>query len=99
MSQVGIVAWGIGCGEEGVPGAYAGVAHGLCWIDYAASCQLGALTEDGKRQSFFGYGNRECKQWMRGKRRSRRLPKPIKDQYKVCEVEYLGNNGSGVGGY
>ena len=31
--QAGIVAWGIGCGENGVPGVYANVARAREWID------------------------------------------------------------------
>lgn len=31
--QAGIVAWGIGCGENQVPGVYANVAHARHWID------------------------------------------------------------------
>ena len=30
--QVGIVAWGIGCGEDGVPGVYADVTGAVQWI-------------------------------------------------------------------
>ena len=33
VDQRGIVSWGIGCGEEGVPAVYANVAHVVCWID------------------------------------------------------------------
>lgn len=31
--QAGIVAWGLGCGENGTPGVYASIAHGRRWID------------------------------------------------------------------
>ena len=36
--KAGIVAWGLGCGEEGLPGVYADVAGAACWIDFAATC-------------------------------------------------------------
>ncbi|XP_035724182.1 phenoloxidase-activating factor 2-like isoform X2 [Vespa mandarinia] len=32
-AQAGIVAWGIGCGEDGTPGVYANVAELRHWID------------------------------------------------------------------
>ena len=35
--QAGIVAWGIGCGETGVPGVYANVASFRNWIDQQLS--------------------------------------------------------------
>eukprot|EP00397_Hematodinium_sp_SG-2012_P041536 GEMP01045768.1.p1 GENE.GEMP01045768.1~~GEMP01045768.1.p1 ORF type:complete len:431 (+),score=33.44 GEMP01045768.1:68-1294(+) len=30
--QAGIVAWGIGCGEKGIPGVYADISYGIQWI-------------------------------------------------------------------
>merc|ERR1712054_22265 len=51
--QAGMVAWGIGCGEDGTPGVYASVSKALCWIDYAMSCHYGANT--GDYSSFNGY--------------------------------------------
>eukprot|EP00088_Acartia_fossae_P056814 TRINITY_DN661_c0_g1_i1.p1 TRINITY_DN661_c0_g1~~TRINITY_DN661_c0_g1_i1.p1 ORF type:complete len:605 (+),score=163.65 TRINITY_DN661_c0_g1_i1:52-1866(+) len=38
--QVGIVAWGIGCGE-GIPGVYTSLTALGCWIDYELKCNLG----------------------------------------------------------
>ena len=29
---LGIVAWGIGCGNENIPGVYVNVAAYVCWI-------------------------------------------------------------------
>lgn len=31
-AQAGIVAWGIGCGEHGIPGVYASVSEAVTWI-------------------------------------------------------------------
>ncbi|KFB49719.1 hypothetical protein ZHAS_00018371 [Anopheles sinensis] len=36
--QAGIVAWGIGCGEEGIPGVYGNVQYFREWIDNALTC-------------------------------------------------------------
>ena len=37
--QVGIVAWGLDCGQKNVPGAYASVIRGLCFIKWALECE------------------------------------------------------------
>lgn len=41
--QLGLVAWGIGCGEVNVPGAYASVPHGLCFIKWTTYCKVSNL--------------------------------------------------------
>ena len=40
IDQAGIVSWGIGCGEEGVPAVYANVGHVVCWIDNEVGIDL-----------------------------------------------------------
>ncbi len=39
--QAGIVGWGIGCGQEGVPGVYTDVSRMMCYIDWATRCVRG----------------------------------------------------------
>ena len=62
--QVGIVAWGIGCGENNLPGLYADVAKAVCWIDYAMSCFYGQTS--GDFSSYWGYSAQQCQTWMDG---------------------------------
>jgi len=50
--QAGIVSWGIGCGEEGVPAVYANVGHVVCWIDNEVNKYFG---EEGEKSSRFGF--------------------------------------------
>lgn len=38
--QVGIVAWGIGCGENGVPGVYASIPKAVDWIQDKIAARL-----------------------------------------------------------
>ncbi|XP_071543204.1 LOW QUALITY PROTEIN: phenoloxidase-activating factor 2-like [Panulirus ornatus] len=38
--QAGIVAWGIGCGEDGIPGVYANVPYAVDWIKTKADEEL-----------------------------------------------------------
>merc|ERR1712088_1297172 len=62
--QAGIVAWGIGCGEDNTPGVYASVSKGVCWIDYAMSCKFGQVS--GSFSSYWGYSAQQCRTWMNG---------------------------------
>merc|ERR1719219_2926513 len=55
--QAGIVAWGIGCGEDNVPGVYASVAQAVCWIDMSMTCNSGSTS------SYWGYGEK-CDSWF-----------------------------------
>ena len=54
----GITAWGMGCGEEDVPGAYAGVADAVCWIHWATYCIHG-----DKYSDYYDYST-ECQGWF-----------------------------------
>merc|ERR1712088_98552 len=62
--QAGIVAWGIGCGEDNTPGVYASVSKGVCWIDYAMTCKFGQVS--GSFSSYWGYSAQQCQTWMDG---------------------------------
>ena len=38
LIQIGIVAWGIECGQEGIPSVYSSLMAGRCWLDQVMSC-------------------------------------------------------------
>jgi len=59
--QAGIVAWGIGCGEDGTPGVYADVSQATCWIDQAITCHYGG------GNSYLGYTTNVCQVWLQDK--------------------------------
>ena len=63
--QAGVVAWGIGCGEDATPGVYASVSKAVCWIDYSMSCNQGRLS--GDFSSYWGHSD-QCQAWMDGER-------------------------------
>ena len=44
--QVGITSWGIGCGQSGVPGAYASISSNLCFIHWAIKCKEQSVYQD-----------------------------------------------------
>jgi len=77
-TQVGIVAWGIGCGEEYVPGVYTDLAEQVCWIDWTMACQL-------KDKHVLKYGQ-ECNDWLH-KKQAHRFP-PIRALYKSCDITW-----------
>merc|ERR1712106_1024003 len=77
-TQVGIVAWGIGCGEENVPGVYTDVSEQACWIDWAMACQL-------QDKHVLQYGQ-ECNDWLQ-KKQAHRFP-PIRSIYKACDITW-----------
>ena len=53
----GIVSWGLECGKKDVPGVYADITEGLCFIDYATKCIHGK-----KYQQFYDYP--QCTNWL-----------------------------------
>merc|ERR1712203_1081130 len=40
------------------------VSKGVCWIDYAMTCQFGQRT--GSYSSYLGYSAQQCQTWMNG---------------------------------
>jgi hypothetical protein len=95
--QAGIVAWGVGCGEDGTPGVYADVSQATCWIDSAISCYYGATT--GSSPSYFGYTSDVCQVWLESKindlEKKRdgagkfgKIFQAMIDRYTKCQVEW-----------
>ena len=59
FTLVGLVAWGIGCGQEGVPGAYAAIPDQLCFIDWATKCKHGNTYD-----AFYDYSSMCGDNWI-----------------------------------
>jgi len=91
--QAGIVAWGVGCGEDNTPGVYASVSKALCWVDYLISCQQGGYT--GQVPSYNGYTSDVCKPYMENlKTYLQQLPEKIYNRVggkdlEQCSVHWI----------
>ena len=81
--QAGIVAWGIGCGEEGVPGVYTDVGTLACWIDWARTCHEGG---DGAEVVGGSSEGRACNEWLAGKQGHR--ARAVGELYSSCTVTW-----------
>ena len=57
--QTGISSWGLECGLKDVPGVYADVQVGLCFIDYATRCGMNQTTKAYSSP----YGLEDCANW------------------------------------
>jgi hypothetical protein len=40
LVQAGVTAWGIGCGQAGVPAVYSDLASAACWLDQVGCSSL-----------------------------------------------------------
>jgi len=93
--QAGVVAWGIGCGEDGTPGVYAAVSQSVCWIDYAMTCYYGKTS--GIFSSYWGYPAGVCGAWLEQRVQGLR-GRPgagavaALNQYEECSVHWSGED-------
>merc|ERR1712228_643527 len=86
--QAGIVAWGVGCGEDGTPGVYASVAKASCWIDQVMTCYYGQAS--GDFSSYWGFSSENCQSWLDTK--LSQLYSQKEAAAPIVDVSHLGRN-------
>eukprot|EP00092_Neocalanus_flemingeri_P004468 GFUD01004807.1.p1 GENE.GFUD01004807.1~~GFUD01004807.1.p1 ORF type:complete len:424 (+),score=91.38 GFUD01004807.1:90-1361(+) len=82
--QVGVIAWGIKCGMDGLPSVYSSVVSGRCWLDQVMSCyphdravvditagNLDLRTTDDEPDSVGGLTDGDCVAWLESEGSSR----------------------------
>ena len=79
-TQVGIVAFGVGCGEQEVPGVYTSVAEQVCWLDWVLGC------DPEYRDRHELSHNLACNQWLEEKQ-NHRFP-PVRNIYSGCSLTW-----------
>lgn len=95
--QAGIVAFGVGCGDDGIPGVYSDVSQASCWIDSVISCYQGT-GEEGV-PSYFGYTSDVCQVWLEtkvfdlenkknGAGKFGKIFQAMIDKYTKCQVQW-----------
>jgi len=62
-TMAGLIAWGVGCGQAGIPGVYANVADSLCFLHHDVQCKRG--------DKYVNYFNIQgCDDWIPGRKKA-----------------------------
>ena len=91
--MAGVIAWGIECGRENVPGVYVSTSTrlSLCFIDFATKCRHG-----NKYSEYYGYD--ECNNWideyhdyLKAQRGLEQFVKNVEDLKSTCGMKSKSN--------